>query len=191
MKPYLSLAALTLGLAWASGIRADAGLAGHWQGEGSDDSGQRYEIEIAIGRDGGASFEYALGNANLVCTGSLALVGREEEAFVYRDALTRGPASCPSYGRVTLKPRSDGTWLTYDRFGGGFTLRGELRGFRLTVKPETCVECAQAQKEDEVGCRYLAEKEQRDEAANKVCFESAVAFAASCRKALRCPASGP
>jgi hypothetical protein len=191
MKAYLSLAALSLGLVWASGAGADAGLAGHWQGDGSDDSGQRYELEIAIGRDGRASFEYALRDASLVCTGSLTLLGREDDAFVYRDVLTRGPVSCPSYGRVALKPRGDGTWLTYDRFGGGLALRGELRGFRLTVKPETCEECAQAQMEDEIGCKHLAEKEQRDEAANKACFDSALAFAASCRRALRCPESGP
>jgi hypothetical protein len=167
---------------------ADAGLAGHWEGEGKDDDGLRYEIEIAIGRDGQASFEYSPLDADHACVGTLTLLGRENESFVYRELVTRGPADCKSHARVTLKPRGDGTLIGFHHAGGGAAMRAELHGFRLTVKPETCAECIEAEAQDEIGCRYLATKEGRSDAADKACQETAAAFAASCRATLRCPA---
>jgi hypothetical protein len=192
MRPYLFL--VLLFLLWPlcpAPAAADAGLAGHWEGEATDEEGRRDDIEIAIARDGRASFEYAASDADRACVGSLTLLGRENESFVYRELVIRGPADCKSHGRVTLKPRSGGVLLGFHRTGGGGAMSAELHGFRLTVSPETCAECDEAEGQDEIGCRYLAEKEQRNDAANEACLKSAAAFAATCRAALRCPAPAP
>jgi hypothetical protein len=167
---------------------ADTGLAGHWDGDGRDESGQSYKIEIAIGRDGHASFEYGPLDGAHTCAGILTLLVRENDTFIYRDRVTRGPAACRSYARVALKPTADGTSLAYDRTGGGMALHALLRGFRLTVQPETCAECDGAEKQDAVGCRYLARQEGRT--SDKACLDSAAALADACRAALHCPATG-
>lgn len=190
MKPYLFLALLFILLPLRP-AGADAGLAGHWEGDARDDDGQRYAIEIAIGRDGGASFEYAPLNADHTCVGTLTPLGRENESFVYRELVTRGPTDCKSRGRVTLKPRGDGTLMGFHRTGGGGAMRGELHGFRLTVSPETCAECDEAESQDEIGCRYLTTKESRSGDDARACQESAAALAATCRAALHCPAPAP
>jgi hypothetical protein len=187
MRPYPFVLAALL-LLWPHPAGADGGLAGHWEGDGRDEDGRRYEIEIAIGRDGGASFEYAPLGADYTCVGSLTLLRHESESFVYRELVSRGPADCKSRARVTLKPRSDGTLLGFHRTGGGAAMNAELHGFRLTVRPETCAECDEAEAQDETGCRYLSTKESRSAAADRACQDSAAAFAATCRRALNCPA---
>lgn len=187
MRPRLFACALMVCLPPALPASADAGLAGHWEGDGSDEDGQSYEIELAIGRDGRASFEYGPRDGAYTCTGTLTLLGRENDTFIYRDSVTRGPADCRSYGRVALKPTADGTSLAYDRTGGGMALHALLHGFRLTVQPETCAECDEAESQDAIGCRYLARQEGRT--SEKACLDSAAASAKACRAALHCPAT--
>lgn len=191
MRPFLIALALIAGVLILPQARADAGLAGYWNGDGKDDEGRRYEIEIVIGRGGQASYEYRSLGSGHACTGTLSLLGREGDAFRYRDELQRGPAACGGYGRVELKPRGDGSSLFYTRFGGGFALRGDLRGFRLTVKPETCAECTAAEAQDIASCRFLAMKEGQSDAATKACLDSAARSEEACRRALKCPALGP
>lgn len=190
MRLYPLVVALLLFVLSPTWANADAGLAGHWEGEAKDEHGLRYEIEIAIGRDGLASFEYAPRGTAYTCVGSLTLLHRQNESFVYRELLTRGSVNCASRARVNLKPRGDGSLLGFRRTGGGTAWHAELHGFQLMAKPETCAECSEARAQDEIGCRYLAANENRSATADKACHESAATLAAACRMSLHCPAAG-
>lgn len=77
-----------------------------WAGDGVQDDGQRWSVEIALGAEG-AAIRYA----SIPCAGRLDLLKTGDDSAALRETITSGRWACITGGTVVLRVEAGGSMI--------------------------------------------------------------------------------
>jgi hypothetical protein len=82
-----------------------------WAGDGVQDDGQRWSVEITLGDAGGDNAGATIRYASIPCAGRLDLLKAGDETVTLRETITTGRWACITGGTVVLRVEAGGSLL--------------------------------------------------------------------------------